>query len=47
MRKNLIIYSFVFWWAIMFPILNFTETELININNNNIHFKSIITEILH
>jgi len=47
MRKNLFLYSFVFWWAVMFPILNFTERELIQINDNTIEFKSFILEILH
>lgn len=47
MRKKIIICSFVFWWAIMFPVLNFTEKEITNINNNNIQFKSLIVEILH
>ena len=46
MRKKIIIMSFVFWWAVMFPILNFTEMEIINLNNNNVEFKSFICEIL-
>ena len=47
MRKKIVLISFVFWWAIMFPVLNFTESEIINLNNNNVQFKSLIVEILH
>lgn len=47
MRKKIILYSFIFWWAIMFPVLNFTEKELTNINQDNIEFKSYFLEILH
>lgn len=47
MRKKIIMFSFVFWWAVMFPVLNFTENEIINLNNNNVQFKSLIVEILH
>ena len=47
MRKKILLISFVFWWAVMFPVLNFTENEIINLNNNNVQFKSLIVEILH
>lgn len=47
MRKKIIVMSFVFWWAVMFPILNFTEGELINLDRNNVQFKSFLVEILH
>lgn len=47
MRKKIILYSFVCWWAVMFPILNFTEKELIDVKNNDIQFKSFIIEMLH
>lgn len=47
MRKKILTFSFVLWWAVMFPILNFTEEELLHINNNEIQFKSFIIEILH
>lgn len=46
MRKKFFIFSFVFWWAVMFPVLNFTEYELINVKHKNIEFKSLIVEIL-
>ena len=46
MKKNLYIFSFIFWWAIMFPILNFAEQELIDIKNGDIQIKSFLTEIL-
>lgn len=46
MRKKIIAMYFVFWWAVMFPILNFTEMEILNLNNKNIEFKSFICEIL-
>lgn len=47
MRKKFILFSFIFWWAVMFPILNFTEKELISLSNNKVEFKSFIAEILH
>ena len=47
MRKKMITISFVFWWAVMFPVLNFTEKELVNLNNNDVQFKSFIIEMLH
>ena len=46
MKKKLILFSCVFWWAVMFPILNFTEKEIVEINHNNLEFKSFIAEIL-
>jgi len=46
MRKKIIILSFIFWWAVMFPVLNFTEIEITNLNNKNIEFKSFLCEIL-
>lgn len=47
MRKKIILCSFVFWWAVMFPILNFTEKEIANLNQDNVQFKSYFLEILH
>lgn len=47
MRKKIIMYSFIFWWAVMFPVLNFTEKEIANLNCDNVQFKSFIAEILH
>lgn len=47
MRKKLILFSFVLWWAVMFPILNFTEKEIVDLKNNDIQIKSFIVEILH
>lgn len=47
MKKKIITLSFVFWWAIMFPILNFSEVEIMNMENNNIEFKTLLCEILH
>ena len=46
MKKRIVLVSFVFWWAVMFPVLNFTENELINVKQNNIEIKSLIVEIL-
>jgi len=46
MKKKIVMLSFVFWWTIMFPVLNFTENELINIQQENIQYKSFLMEIL-
>lgn len=47
MKKKTFMFSFVFWWAVMFPVLNFTESEITNIQQENIQFKSLFMEILH
>lgn len=47
MKKRIIMFSFIFWWSIMFPVLNFTDNELVQIEQENVQFKSLFIEILH
>lgn len=46
MKKKLILFSIIFWWSIMFPVLNFTEKELVFMQKDNIQIKSYLMEIL-
>lgn len=47
MSKKFVLFSFIFWWSIMFPVLNFSDNELIQIQDQNVQFKSLLSEILH
>lgn len=47
MKNKIILFSFVCWWAVMFPVLNFSEKEMLELNDKNVQFKSLIVEMLH
>ncbi len=47
MRRKAFFCFFLFWWAVMFPVLNFSEQQLVSLQKENVQYKSFLMEILH